>query len=127
VKLLIDMNLSPDWVEFFASRAIEANHWSTLGDPRAPDEEIMMFARDHGFVVFTHDLDFGDLLASTNANGPSVIQVRTQDPTPDVVGDVVMAACHDLREQLDRGALVTLELARQRSRVLPLFPRRSES
>lgn len=32
-----------------------------------------------GYVVFTHDLDFGDILAATNADDPSVIQVRTQN------------------------------------------------
>jgi predicted nuclease of predicted toxin-antitoxin system len=116
------MNLSPEWVKFLTSHGIEAKHWSALGDPRAPDSEIMTFARENGFVVFTHDLDFGDLLASTNAKGPSVIQVRTQDPIPEVIGNVVLRACHDLREQIDRGSLVTLDLAKQRSRVLPLFP-----
>ncbi|MDP9361545.1 MAG: DUF5615 family PIN-like protein [Acidobacteriota bacterium] len=93
-----------------------------LGNPKAPDTAIMGFAREHGFVVFTHDLDFGNILAATNARGPSVIQVRTQDPTPQIIGDVVVSALRDLRSQLERGALVTLELAKMRSRVLPLFP-----
>lgn len=43
----------------------------------ATDEEIMRWARENGYVVFTHDLNFGVILAATRAQSPSVIQVRT--------------------------------------------------
>ena len=115
------MNLTPEWVGFFAACGIEAQHWVTLGDPRTSDVEIMTFARDRGYVVFTHDLDFGNLLAATNARGPSVIPVRTHDPIPAAVGELVLSALLELEDQLARGALVTIELSRMRSRVLPLF------
>ena len=41
----------------------------------------MAWARENGYVVFTHDLDFGTLLALTRDAGPSVIQVRTHEQT----------------------------------------------
>jgi len=82
----------------------------------------MTYAREHGFVVFTHDLDFGDLLAATQARGPSVIQVRAQDPVPEVVGELVVAAIHEHRTLLERGALVTIEPDKLRARVLPIVP-----
>ena len=122
MKLLIDMNLSPEWAKLFSESGVEARHWSELGQPNAPDPEIMAFARDYGYVVFTHDLDFGHLLAATNARGPSVIQVRTQDPTPPIIGQLVLSALRDVQKQLERGALVTIEPSTMRSRVLPLFP-----
>lgn len=78
MKLLIDMNLSPEWVDVLRSNGYEAQHWSTVGDPRAPDYVIMEWARATGSIVLTHDLDFGALLAITSAVGPSVIQVRTK-------------------------------------------------
>jgi len=34
VKLLIDMNLSPTWAAYLAQRGFEAQHWSTIGDPK---------------------------------------------------------------------------------------------
>jgi predicted nuclease of predicted toxin-antitoxin system len=37
MKLLVDMNLSPDWVETLRHAGWEAAHWSTLGNPRSPD------------------------------------------------------------------------------------------
>jgi len=79
VKILVDMNLSPDWVMVLKAAGWEAVHWSTVGNPRAVDAEIMKWARQHDFVVFTHDLDFGALLAHSRAGEPSVLQVRTQD------------------------------------------------
>ena len=82
MKILIDMNLSPDWVSTFEANGLEAVHWSNVGDARAQDSEIVEYARANDFVVFTHDLDFGVLLALTHANGPSVIQIRAQDIMP---------------------------------------------
>jgi predicted nuclease of predicted toxin-antitoxin system len=40
MKILIDMNLSPNWVKTFAAENIESVHWSTVGNPRADDAEI---------------------------------------------------------------------------------------
>jgi predicted nuclease of predicted toxin-antitoxin system len=82
MKLLIDMNLSPRWVSVLEESGWEAMHWSSIGQPDAPDHEIFNYARSNGHVIFTHDLDFGTILAATKADCPSVIQVRTQDVTP---------------------------------------------
>jgi len=69
VKILIDMNLSPDWVDSFRGESIHAAHWSTIGDRHAKDSVIMDWARSHEHVIFTHDLDFSLLLAVTRAKG----------------------------------------------------------
>jgi predicted nuclease of predicted toxin-antitoxin system len=79
MTLLIDMNLSPLWVSFLSDAGFESIHWSTVGAPSAPDAEIMDYAGRYGMVVFTHDLDFGALLANRKARQPSVFQIRTQD------------------------------------------------
>ena len=76
------MNLSPDWVAALAKHSIEAVHWSMIGDPRAHDCVLMEWARKNEYILFTHDLDFGAVLALTQTESPSVIQVRTQDVTP---------------------------------------------
>lgn len=91
LKLLIDMNLSPDWVAVFQRQGWTAAHWSELGDPRATDRVIMDWALANQRVVFTHDLDFGTMLAVTQAAGPSVIQVRAQDVLPEHVAGMVLA------------------------------------
>jgi predicted nuclease of predicted toxin-antitoxin system len=116
------MNLSPTWVEFFAAREIESVHWSDVGDPKALDPVIMEFARENRLVVFTHDLDFGNILAVTHARGPSVIQARVEDPVPAVIGDAVVTAIVENAAYLERGALVTLDPDKLRVRILPIVP-----
>ncbi len=59
------MNLPPGWAPVLATAGFEAVHWSTVGNPEASDRAIMTWAKTNGYVVFTHDLDFGALLAAT--------------------------------------------------------------
>jgi len=90
MKTLIDMNLSPDWTAAFATQNIESAHWSAIGDPRTEDTEIMEYVRENDYIVFTHDLDFGTLLALTQAMGQSVVQVRAQ--TKETEGSIGITA-----------------------------------
>ncbi|MBI5410731.1 MAG: DUF5615 family PIN-like protein [Nitrospirae bacterium] len=122
MKLLIDMNLSPQWVGVFEPRGWEARHWSNVGDPRATDQAIMEWAQANGYVVLTHDLDFGTLLALTYARGPSVIQVRTQDVTPGYLAPLVINVLDQYRTELEAGALITVDETTARARILPLAP-----
>jgi predicted nuclease of predicted toxin-antitoxin system len=80
----------------------------------------MDFARRHEMVVFTHDLDFGAILALTQAIGPSVIQVRSKDPVPNVIGVLVASAIVEHAEHLTAGVLLTIEPDRMRVRILPI-------
>ena len=120
MKLLLDMNLSPTWVRFLEENGFEAVHWSTTGEPTATDAVIMAWARDRGFVVVTHDLDFSAPLASTEAVRPSVMKVRTQDVLPDAVGSDVVRVLRDHRAALDEGAIVSIDELASRVRVLPI-------
>jgi len=114
------MNLSPEWVPYLRAHGCEAIHWSTLGAHTAPDTEIMQWARDNACAVFTHDLDFSILLALSKAGGPSVIQVRAQDVSPAHLGPLVVAALRAHGEALERGALLNVDEAKSRVRILPI-------
>ncbi len=120
VRLVVDMNLSVEWVAELARNGWAAVHWSTIGDPRTDDSVIMAWALAHTHVVFTHDLDFGTTLALTHATGPSVLQVRGQDVLPEDIGPVVIAALRQHDAALAAGALVVVEVRKSRVRVLPL-------
>lgn len=120
VQLVIDMNLSVEWVAEFARHGWSSVHWSTVGDPRADDAQIMAWALANHHVVFTHDLDFGTMLALTHANGPSVVQVRTRDVLPEDAGTIVVAALRQHESALAAGALVVVDKKKARVRVLPL-------
>jgi predicted nuclease of predicted toxin-antitoxin system len=118
--ILIDMNLSPQWVGWFEEHGWPAFHWSAMGDPRATDREILAWARDNDRVLFTHDLDFGAVLASSSANSPSVFQLRAKDVTPEAAGRLVVGALVSLEIELRQGALVSVDEEGRRVRILPL-------
>lgn len=120
LKLLIDMNLSPDWVAALSKQGWQAIHWSSVGDPRASDREIMSWAQANQHTVFTHDLDFGMLLAITRAEGPSVIQVRAQDVTPAHLENLIVSALQQYGPLLETGALIVVDESKLRVRILPL-------
>ncbi len=120
MKFLVDMNLSPLWVPFLANRGFDTVHWATVGKPGAPDSEIFDFAAAGRWVVFTHDLDFGTMLAVRGTTGPSVIQVRSQDVLPSAIGEAVLRAIRAAESHLEAGALVTVDPLRHRIRLLPI-------
>jgi predicted nuclease of predicted toxin-antitoxin system len=120
IKVLVDVNLAPAWTEVLAANRIEAVHWTTIGDPRADDEELLRYASENGYVVFTHDLDFGTLLALTRARGPSVVQVRTQNVLPVAIGNLVVRVLTEHGASLEAGALVTVDERAARVRILPI-------
>ncbi len=120
MKILVDMNLSPLWVPFFLTHAVEAIHWATVGEAVAPDSAILDYAATHGYVVFTNDLDFGMLLTVRKAGRPSVIQVRSQDVLSSAIGPAVLQSIRSVQHHLESGALVTVEPARARIRLLPI-------
>lgn len=41
MKLLVDVNLSPGWVQELSDGGHSAAHWSDCGDPRATDAVIL--------------------------------------------------------------------------------------
>jgi len=120
IQILIDMNLSPDWVKELTAHGCLSVHWSTIGDPTAADREIMDWARSNGYVVFTHDLDFGTMLALTHATGPSVLQIRGQNVLPGHMAPVVFAALKLFESDLAAGALVVVDESQSRVRILPI-------
>ena len=120
MKLLLDMNLSPAWLAVLAAHGHDAVHWSEVGAADAPDTHIMAWAVSDGRVIITHNLDLTTLLALTGANGPSVVQLQTQDILPDTASDLLLRVLREFTEQLNAGAIVTVEEDRRRVRILPL-------
>jgi predicted nuclease of predicted toxin-antitoxin system len=120
MRFVVDMNLSPRWVSTLVEAGFEAAHWSSLGAANATDKEIMTYARSNGFVVLTHDLDFGTILATTQSQSPSVVQIRSDDVSPEAIGTEVTAGLRQMEAELRVGALLTIGPKRTRMRVLPL-------
>lgn len=123
MKLLIDMNLSPNWVRLLAGAGFEAVHWSSVGVAYAPDSEIMAYANANGYVILTHDLDFSAILATTHGERPSVVQIRSDDVSLEAIGNQVVSALRQTASELEEGVLLTVDPKRTRLRLLPLPPK----
>ncbi len=80
----------------------------------------MAFARADDYVVLTHDLDFSGILAATDGEKPSVVQIRAEDVNPDTIGFQVITALQQMESELKEGALLTIDPGRTRMRLLPL-------
>lgn len=79
----------------------------------------MQWAVKNNHIVFTHDLDFGALLAVSQSSSPSVLQVRIQNCLPDTMGEVVLLAMRQFTSELEAGALLTINASKTRVRILP--------
>ena len=126
MNLLLDMNLSPVLARLLSSHGHDVVHWSEVGDYRATDVTILAWASEEGRVLVTHDLDFGAVLADTEAVGPSVIQIRVQDLLAPEAAETIVNAVEVASPAILRGAIVTIHEDRSRIRILPLRSRSSD-
>jgi predicted nuclease of predicted toxin-antitoxin system len=85
MKFLADMGISPKTVSFLQNLGYQAAHLHQEGLDRLSDSEILKQARLVGSILLTHDLDFGDLLAASEAELPSVIIFRLRNMRPEQV------------------------------------------
>lgn len=122
MKILVDACLSPEWAGFLRQHGFVATHWSSLGPMQTPDSRLFQIASQDGYWIFTHDLDFGTILAFSGATGPSVIQARLQDISVGASGLVVIRALRQFDHLLHAGCILTILPGRHRVRVLPLQP-----
>ena len=100
MKILIDMNLSPDWTAPLRDAGFEADHWSHVGDPKASDRAIMSYAET-----------------------PSVVQIRAGNIAPVSLSEAVVALLRRCQTHLEQGALVCLDRTSERVRILPVHGR----
>jgi len=118
MKLLVDMNLSPRWVDVLPRRHTRGSleHRRREGCERCRD-----MAHALATTTCTHaDLDLSAILAATHGEKPSVVQVRAHDISPDVIGRRVVAALRQAEAELLAGAVLTIDTTRERLRLLPL-------
>jgi predicted nuclease of predicted toxin-antitoxin system len=120
MKLLIDMNLSPEWCARLQTAGFDAVHWSSIGRANAEDDALFNWARANRAVLLTQDLDFSAIHARLRTGMPSVVQIRSGDLTPAVIGNVVVRALAEHESALAEGAILSIDLFSARVRRLPL-------
>ena len=119
MKIIVDVNLAVRWATMLSDLGIEAVHWSSVGRNNAPDIEIMAYAKENGFSIFTNDLDFSAILVSTRDARPSVIQIRAEDTRPEAHLDRVANALLKFSNAIENGAVITIDPNKTRLHILP--------
>jgi len=120
MKLLLDVNITLKYAALLAERGVEALRWSDVGAMNELDSEIMDYAFENDFIVLTCDLDFGTILSVTHNLKPSVIQVRASAFYAERAMDLIAAALSRFADDLQKGAILPIDIKKARSRLLPL-------
>ncbi|MGC1273780.1 MAG: DUF5615 family PIN-like protein [Planctomycetaceae bacterium] len=61
MKLLFDQNVSPRLVDRLVDLFPDSAHVFDLELDSSPDDEVWVYARDHGFTIVTKDVDYNEL------------------------------------------------------------------
>jgi len=126
MKIIVDVNLAVRWAKMLSDIGIETIHWSFIGASNAKDTDIMSYAAQNGYSVFTNDLDFSAILVSTNASGPSVIQIRADDTRPEANLERIASILNKYSNVIDQGTIITIDQNKTRVHILPFSPRKTE-
>ena len=120
MKLLLDMNVPLKYTALLSNKGIDVVRWSDIGLPNAKDAEIMSFARYNDLIILTYDLDFSAILSTTHESKPSIIQVRVSVKDAEKAVNLIAAALVQNKADLEKGAIISLDIKKARLRLLPL-------
>ena len=120
MKILLDMNIPFKYAALLMERCVECLRWSDVGSPNAADKEIMEYARKNDCIVLTFDLDFSAILSVTHELKPSIAQIRASIQHSEKAVDFISTALLRYRDDLKKGAILSIDLEKARIRLLPL-------
>jgi predicted nuclease of predicted toxin-antitoxin system len=120
VNFLLNVNIPRVLGRRLAADGHMCRHAADVGLARAGDEVIVETARLTSEVIITHDLDYGHLLAFSGQAKPSVIIFRLRNTHPDTLYRRLVESWGEMKSPFERGAIVTIEEAALRIRLLPI-------
>ena len=116
MKLLLDQGLPRTAAERLRARGFEAIHAGDIAMASASDSDLLGFARESGLTIVTLDADFHALLVRSGAVTPSVVRLRVERATAEVVTDLIAMVIERCRDDLEAGAMVSTNGTRIRVR-----------
>lgn len=120
LRYLADMNLSPLTVSILCHKGYDVIRANTVLSPSARDEEILLYCRQHDYVVITEDMDFSALLALGGYERPSVISLRLSFSDPETVADRLIHVLPFCEAPLTSGSVISVSDEAIRTRRLPV-------
>jgi predicted nuclease of predicted toxin-antitoxin system len=120
VKFLVDMPLSKALVRWLTSQGHDTVHAAEVGLHRAPDTELVRYARSTARTIITADLDYPRLLALAHAAEPSLILFRGGNWSEADVIDRISAVLDVVKERELQQSILVIERDRVRRRRSPI-------
>ena len=126
IRLLLDQGLPRTTGKLLSAAAWDVVHVGDIGLGRAPDRQILDYAKSDNRVCVTLDADFHALLATGDATGPSVIRVRKEGLNANAIAELLMKVWPRIEKNISDGAMITITEKSIRVRGLPVSGKRLE-
>lgn len=120
MKFLLDMGISPKSADFLRRLGYDTVHLLDEGLGRLPDPEILEKARFEERILLTHDLGFGELVAASGTQLPSVIIFRLNNMKPERVNRYLHEIIFKYQDALMQGVVISVSEGKVRAHYLPL-------
>ena len=121
MRLLLDQGLPRSTVLHLRKEGIEALHVGEIGLASASDSKILEFGLQEHRILVKLDADFHALLALSGTNEPSVIRIRIEGLRAEDHARLLAHVLSACKEDLGKGAMVTVTEKGIRVRQLPLL------
>ena len=119
LKLLADLHISPLTVAEIQAIGYEIHRVSDLIRPNSSDSEIIELALHEKAAIVTQDLDFSALVVQSGLNKPSIVSLRVGNAKPDRISTILKTVLPQIEQDLQKGAIVSVEETEYRVRKLP--------
>ncbi len=120
MRFLLDMGLAESTARFLRVNGHDAIHLREQGLQRLLDEDIVSKAIVEERIILAHDLDFGRIVALSGEHLPSVLTFRLTDMRAQNVNRYLVDVLTQFPEELEIGALVSIQDDSVRLRRLPI-------
>lgn len=121
MKLLLDQGLPRSTATLLKEAGIDTAHVGEMGLATAEDSQILEEGRRSRRIVVTLDADFHTLMALSGATSPSVIRIRIEGLKAEQLTNLLKEVLKQCGQDLEKGALVSVQPKRLRLRRLPLI------
>jgi predicted nuclease of predicted toxin-antitoxin system len=120
VRFLLDECISARLAPILTDAGHDAVHVLDLHLQGHPDAEVLSSARDDERILISADTDFGELLANSGADLPSLVLFRQGNRGPEHQAAVLLANVETVSADLEGGSIVVFTDDRIRIRKLPI-------
>jgi predicted nuclease of predicted toxin-antitoxin system len=120
LEFLTNMNISPLTVEQLRKNGWNIVRVSEVMDRGSKDIDILIYAQQQNKVVIRQDHDFSAILALSGYGKPSLINLRLENPKPDLVTSRIIEVVSTMEKELEEGVVITVDETSARYRNLPI-------